>query len=372
MNSSAPSELGILAKDNYTALGMARIFIGKQAVGDSEPAYVVAEAGVNQNGSLVRATEVIKKAAAAGADAIKFQTYKAEKLTTRQAPRFWDWKGEKKKKGTQFDSYSLLDTFPLKHYPELIKTCKKHGIEFLSTPFDEESAAALVKLGMKAIKVSSSDVTNLPFLSYLARFKLPILLSVGASSVQEIKEAVQEIEKAGNKKIVIMQCTLVYPTPHEHANLRVIPTLARMFPRYPVGLSDHTLGTHIPPAAVALGASVIEKHYTVDKTLGKGADHGLSVNPAELKEMVQAVRHVEASLGTERKYVLPEERHTYLYDKRSLVSACDIKQGQKITKRMLTHKRPGTGVRPKYRDAVIGRRASVDIPADTTITWEML
>ena len=348
------------------------IYIGKRAVGDNEPTYVIAEAGVNHNGSLNRAKDLIKKAAEAGADAIKFQTYKADKLVTKTAPRFWDWKGEAKKGGTQHDSYSLLDKFPLKYYPELIKTCKKYGIEFISTPFDEESADALVKFGMKAIKVSSSDVTNLPFLAYLAKFKLPILLSVGASTMGEIEEAVRTIEEAGNKKIVIMQCTLVYPTPDEHANLRVIPTLAAVFPEYPIGLSDHTLGYHIPPAAVALGARMVEKHYTVDKKLPMSADHWLSVDPPELKEMVTAIRRVEAALGTSRKYVLPAEKHTYLYDKRSLVSAKDIKKGQKITKTMLTHKRPGTGIRPKYRDVVVGRRASEDIPADTTITWEML
>ena len=351
---------------------MASIRIGKKTVGDGHPAYVIAEAGVNHNGSLARAKDLIKKAAAAGADAVKFQTYKADKLVTKRAPRFWDWKGEEKKKGTQHDSYSLLDKFPLKHYPELIKTCKKYGVEFLSTPFDEESADALVKFGMKAIKVSSSDVTNLPFLQHLAKHKLPILLSVGASTMGEIEEAVRTIEEAGNKKIVIMQCTLVYPTPDEHANLRVIPTLRAVFPEYPIGLSDHTIGAAIPPAAVALGACMVEKHYTVDKTLGKSADHWLSVDPKELKEMVTGIRRVEAALGESRKYVLPAERHTYLYDKRSLVSACDIKKGQKITKAMLTHKRPGTGVRPKYRDVVVGRRASVDIPADTTITWTML
>ena len=245
-------------------------------------------------------------------------------------------------------------------------------MEFLSTPFDEDSADALVKFGMKAIKVSSSDVTNLPFLSHLAKHKLPMLLSVGASTMGEIEDAVHTIEAADNKKIVIMQCTLVYPTPFEHTNLRVIPTLAQIFPEYPIGLSDHTLGTHIPPAAVALGARMVEKHYTVDKTLLKSADHWLSVDPAELKEMVTAIRNVEAALGIARKYVLPAEHHTYLYDKRSLVSACDIKKGVRIMKKMLTHKRPGTGVRPKYRDIVVGRRASVDIPADTTITWEMV
>lgn len=351
---------------------MAKIFIGKTAIGDNEPTYVIAEAGVNHNGSLARAKDLIRKAAKAGANAVKFQTYKADKLVTKTAPRFWDWKGEKKKGGTQHDSYSLLDKFPLAHYPELIKTCRESGVEFLSTPFDEESADALVNFGMKAIKVSSSDVTNLPFLTHLAKYKLPILLSVGASTLGEIEEAVRAIETAGNKKIIILQCTLVYPTPFKDANLRVIPTLTSLYPEYPIGLSDHTLGTHIPPAAVALGARVVEKHYTVDKTLPTSADHWLSVDPAELKEMVQAIREVEAALGTAKKYVLPAEKHTYLYDKRSLVAVRDIPKGTKITKAMLTHKRPGTGIRPKYLDIVTGRRALIDIPADTTLTWEMV
>ena len=351
-----------------------RIQIGKKFVGPNDPAYVIAEAGVNHNNSLKRAKDLIKKAASAGANAIKFQTYKAERLTTKTAPRFWEWKGEPIKKGTQYDSYRTMDIdkFPLKYYPELIKTCRKYGIEFLSTPFDEESADALVKLGMKAIKVSSSDLTNLPFLTHLAKHKLPMLLSVGASTMGEIEEAVHTIEKEGNRKIVIMQCTLVYPTPYEHVNLRVIPTLATVFPEYHIGLSDHTLGIHIPPAAVAFGARIIEKHYTVDKTLPNSPDHHLSVDPSELREMVTAIRNVESALGTSRKYVLQVEHHTYLYDKRSIVSACDIKRGTKIKKEMLTHKRPGTGIRPKYKDVVLGRRASLDIPRDTTITWDMV
>ncbi len=351
---------------------MAKIKIGDRVIGAGEPAYVIAEAGVNHNGSLDRAKDLIRKAAESGADAIKFQTYKAEKLVTKQAPRFWNWEGEEKQDGTQYDSYSKLDKFPLEYYPELIKTCQASGIEFLSTPFDEDSAKALVNFGMRAIKVSSSDVTNLPFLSNLAKYGLPILLSVGASTVGEIEEAVDAIEKEGNKNIVIMQCTLVYPTPFEHANLKVIGTLSTVFPEYPIGLSDHTLGTSIPPAAVALGACMIEKHYTVDKTLMESADHWLSVDPAELKQMVESIRNVEKALGTGKKYVLPAEAETYLYDKRSLVSACAITAGTKITAEMLTHKRPGTGIRPKYVNIVIGRNARTDIPEDTTITWDMV
>ncbi len=351
---------------------MPKVKIGERVVGTGEPTYVIAEAGVNHNGSLVRAIDLIRKAAESGADAIKFQTYKAEKLVTKQAPRFWDWEGEENKDGTQYDSYSKLDKFPLEHYPELIKTCKESNIEFLSTPFDEESAEALVRFGMKAIKVSSSDVTNIPFLRTLAKHNLPILLSVGASTVGEIDEAVEAIEREGNKNIVIMQCTLVYPTPFEHANLRVIPTLATIFPEYPVGLSDHTLGTSIPPAAVALGACVVEKHYTVDKSLMESADHWLSVDPVELKQMVESIRNVEKALGSSKKYVLPAEKETYMYDKRSLVSARAIPEGTQITLDMLTHKRPGTGIRPKYRDIVVGRYARRDIPEDMTITWDMV
>ena len=351
---------------------MKKVIIGDRAIGPDEPTYVIAEAGVNHNGSLKRAKELIIEAAKAGADAIKFQTYKAEKLVTKSAPRFWDWKGEEKPKGTQFDSYSELDKFPLKHYPDLIKVCKKNNIEFLSTPFDEESADALINFGMKAIKISSSDVTNLPFLTHLAKSKLPIFLSTGASTIGEIEEAVATIEKAGNKKIILLQCTLVYPTPFEHTNLLVIPTLAKIFPQYTVGLSDHTLGTHIPSAAVALGARVIEKHYTVDKTLLKSADHHLSVDPKELKEMISAIRDVELALGDSRKYVLKAEEDTYKYDKRSLVTACDIKRGEVITDTMIARKRPGTGIRPKFQPIVVGRKALRDIKEDTTITWDMV
>lgn len=362
------SQAGIIKTLNK----MNKIQIGEKFIGNSEPTYIIAEAGVNHNGSLERAKELIKEAAEAGADAIKFQTYKAGKLVTKKAPRFWNWSGEEKKSGSQFDSYSELDKFPLKYYPELIKTCKKYGIEFLSTPFDEESVKALVDFGMKAIKISSSDVTNLPFVKKLAEYKLPILLSVGASTIGEIEEAVETIESTGNEKIIIMQCTLVYPTKFEDVNLKVIDTLSSVFPKYPIGLSDHTLGTDVPLAAAAVGAHAIEKHYTVDKALMKSADHWLSVDPAELKQMVASIRNIEKAMGSPRKYIITAEKETYLYDKRSLVSSCFIPKGEIVTEKMLTQKRPGTGIRPKYLNIVIGRKALIDIEEDTTITWDMV
>jgi N,N'-diacetyllegionaminate synthase len=346
--------------------------IGNRKIGRNQPTYVVAEAGVNHNGSLDRARDLIAAAAKAGADAIKFQTYKAEKLVTKSAPRFWRWDGEEKQDGTQYDSYSRLDKFPLEAYPDLIESCKDNGIEFLSTPFDEASADALIRFGMKAIKISSSDVTNLPFLRFLARYHVPIILSVGASTLGEIEEAVEAIEREGNRSIVILQCTLVYPTSLDDVNLRTIPTLECLFPEYPIGISDHTLGTLIPPVAVAVGACLVEKHFTVDKTLKQSADHWLSVDPTELREMIGSIRDVERALGTARKFVLESEAETYLYDKRSLVAACEIKAGTSITANMLVCKRPGTGIRPKYFETVVGRTARVDIPEDSTISWDMV
>ena len=291
---------------------------------------------------------------------------------TGTARRFWEWEGEENPQGTQYDSYSTMDKLPLEAYPELIKTCEDNSVEFMSTPFDDDSAEFLIKLGMKAMKIASSDLTDLPFLKLVAKNGLPVFLSTGASTYEEIDEAVRTIEAQGNKQIVLMQCTLHYPTDYKDANLRVIPTLAKMYPEYSIGLSDHTLGISVPPAAVALGAKLIEKHYTTDKTLPLSPDHHLSVDPLEMKEMVSAIRQVEAALGSSRKYVLQAESVTYKYDKRSLVATRDIPAGTTITAEMLTRKRPGTGIRPKFLDTLIGRQAKIDIKEDTTITWDMV
>jgi len=265
-----------------------------------------------------------------------------------------------------------MDKLPLETYPELVKTCEDNDIEFLSTPFDDDSLDFLVKLGMKAVKVSSSDLTDLPFLKHTAKTGLPIFLSTGAASYEEIDEAVRTIENEGNKQIVLMQCTLNYPTDYKDANLRVIPTFAQMYPEYTIGLSDHTLGINVSPAAVALGARLIEKHYTVDKNLPLSPDHHLSLDPAEMTAMTIAIKQVEAALGDSRKYVLDIESETYKYDKRSLVTTKDIPAGTVITAEMITRKRPGTGIRPKFLPDVIGRTTKADIQKDTTLTWDMV
>lgn len=345
--------------------------IGNKQIGTGRT-YILAEAGVNHNGSIERAKELIQKAAWAGADAIKFQTYTADDLVVKGTPKFW--KAESKVDDhlpDQYQAYKALEGFKREWYPELIEYCKLNNIEFLSTPFSYESALFLNKLGMSAFKVASSDLSTIPYLQKIARFKKPIILSTGASDISEIKEAVRAIEGEGNENIIILHCTLCYPTKDEDANLLAMNTIRKEYPWYPIGLSDHTLGTFPPTVAVAMGAQVIEKHFTIDKTLDKSADHWLSVDPFELKEIVDNARKIETLRGTGIKGVLNAEGETRTYDKRSIVSAVDIKEDEIITESMLTFKRPGTGIWPKHMNRLIGRKARANIKADTTLQWEL-
>ena len=333
---------------------------------------IIAEAGVNHNGKLKFGKRLIDEAKKAGADIIKFQTYKAKKLTTKNAPRFWNWKGELKKNGTQYDSYSNLDSFTKNEYRQLINYCKKKKIEFLSTPFDEESANMLVEIGMKGFKVASSDITNHPFLEFLAKKKLPILLSTGASSINEIKEAVRIINKSGNKKILIMQCTLCYPTKPQDANLLAINDIKRNFPKYLVGLSDHTLGIEIASASVLYGVSAIEKHFTFNKKLLKSADHWLSIDPGELKKLVQNVRTINLSMGNGKKIALKCENQARKFARRSIVANKNIAKGEVFTKNKIYFKRPGTGISPSLLKKVLGKRAKKEITYDKLIMFKDL
>ena len=350
---------------------MKKIKIGDKTIGKDCPTYIIAEAGVNHNGSVERAKELIIKAAQSGADAIKFRTYTADDLVIKGVPKFWNWEGDKDRQ-TQYDAYKKIGGFPLENYPELIKTCKKNNIEFLSTPFSAKSADYLVSIGMKAFKVASSDMSSLPFLAHIAEHNVPIMLSTGASTIEEIKEAVMAIKKAGNKKIVLLHCTLCYPTELKDSNLNIIKTLEKEFPDLIIGLSDHTIGLDAPAIAAALGAKVIEKHYTTDKTLPETADHWLSVDPPELKQLVKSVRTAELLLGESKKRVFECERETRKYDKRSIVSAVDIPAGTVITKKMLDFKRPGTGIYPKYLSKIAGKKAKKYIKADELIKWNKI
>lgn len=349
--------------------------IGNKTIGDRT--YVIAEFGVNHEGSFDRAVEAIKKAAEAGADAIKFQTYTADELVCKGTPKFW--KHEEDKDKDQYEAYKGLGGEDLDWYPKLMRVCEENNIEFLTTCFSAKTADYFNEIGMKAFKVASSDLSTIPYLRHIAKYNKPIILSTGASTLEEIDEAVSAIEAEGNTKIIILHCTLCYPTMYpdrnvhyEDANFNIIGELKKRYPHYPIGLSDHTQTAFSSVIACAMGASVIEKHYTVDKTLTKSADHWFSVDPTDLKEIVDGCRKVEILRGSSIKAVYACEKETRLYDKRSIVSATKIKAGTKITEKMLTFKRPGTGIWPADINKVVGKIAIDDIPDDTLIDLVML
>lgn len=334
----------------------------------SDHVTIIAEAGVNHLGRFDLAEDLISSAANAGADIIKFQTYKADDLTLKDAPRFWDWEGEEDSNGSQHDSYSLLDSFGEDEHIELSKLCRKHNIEFMSTPFSADAAEMLVRTGVNAFKLASCDITNLPFLKDIASFKKPILLSTGAATIDEIGNAVSVIKDVDqNANICIMQCTLCYPTEYEDAHLNALSHLNKEFPDHLLGLSDHTLGYHIPLASIALGARVIEKHYTVDKTLPMSADHWLSIDPKELELLCNYSSHVLKGLGSYQKMKHPCEDKTHSFARRSIVTIKDITKGDIIDKSSLACKRPGTGIAPAYLEKIIGSKATRDIASDSLL-----
>ena len=303
--------------------------IGKITASSNNP-IVLAEAGVNHNGSLLKAEKLIKTAARAGAKIVKFQTYKAAKLVTRKSPRFWNWSGEKKKNGSQFDTYSTLDSFEVEQYEILKKICDKYKVEFMSTPFDDESAIMLNKLGMKAFKVASCDLTNYPLLNTISKFKKPILLSTGASNILEIKETVKFLEKLNVTKLCIMHCILSYPTQLENANIKAILDIKKTFPNYLMGLSDHTIGIESAVSSIMYDVGIIEKHYTYNKKLKKSADHWLSLDEKEVRELVRRIEIQKKIKGVEKKQKFSCENITHKLARRSLVARRDLEKGHKI------------------------------------------
>jgi N,N'-diacetyllegionaminate synthase len=344
--------------------------IAGREVGIGHPCYVIAEAGVNHNCDVQLGYALIEAAGGAGADAIKFQNYKASKIATRVAPRYWVEEADPK--GSQWDTFDRLDKLSDRDFKALLGHARHVGLTAFSTPFDDEAVDFLGSLDVPAIKIASADLTCHPLLERAARLGKPMILSTGTSSLGEVEEALDVCHRAGNEEVVLLHCTLKYPCPPEGINLRMMVHLMRSFPGIPVGLSDHSLGISVPQAAVALGATVIEKHFTVDKTLPGSPDHHLSVDPAEMGALVLGVRTVEAALGTAVKGLEPLEKAAFLYARRSVTSAVAIPRGSVLTRAMLTYKRPGTGISPRHLELVVGRVAGRDIPPDTTLTWEML
>ena len=333
------------------------------------PCWIIAEAGVNHNGSVQLAHNLIDVAVQARADAVKFQTYKTEKLVSRDAPSA---QYQQKNLGTSISQYEMLSRLqlPLSVYKELVDHCREGGIMFMSSPFDEESADFLDELGMEVFKIPSGEITNLSFLTHVASKQKPMIVSTGMANLGEVQTAVEAIESVGNQQITLLHCVSDYPVDPRDVNLRAMHTLQTAF-GVPVGLSDHTLGIEIPIAAVAMGACVIEKHFTLDSSM-EGPDHKASLNPTELIAMVTSIRTVEAALGSGRKKPTSNEMNTAIAARKSLVAANEIPAGVVITHQMLTARRPGTGLPPSMINFVVGRRAKKLIKAGTILSLEMI
>lgn len=327
---------------------------------------IIAEAGVNHNGDMELAKKLIAVAADAGADLVKFQTFVASNIISKTAPKAEYQKGATDPEESQQDMVRKLELTKENHF-ELINECERKGIGFFSTAFDLDSIDLLDAFESEIVKVPSGELTNLPYLRYLTRHGKPVLLSTGMANLGEIEAAIDAIELAGTPrdKITVLHCTTEYPTPMEDVNLRAMSNIGNAL-GVKVGYSDHTPGIEIPVAAVALGATVIEKHFTLDRNL-PGPDHRASLEPDELKAMVAGIRNIERALGDGIKRPSSSELKNKPIARKSLVAARTIKAGELFSSDNITPKRPGTGISPMKWDEVIGRAASRDFSEDELI-----
>lgn len=325
---------------------------------------IIAEAGVNYNGSLELAYRMVDEAKNAGADIVKFQTAKPENVISRYAK-----KAEYQKKATgleesQLDMVRKLmlkfeDFIPLKKY------CEEKGIGFLSTPFELESIDFLDRLGCSVWKIPSGEITNYPYLKKIAKTGKPVIMSTGMSTLKEVDQAIRLLKRNGGGEISLLHCNTQYPTPYRDVNLRAMETLREAF-RVPVGYSDHTLGIEVPIAAAAMGAVIIEKHFTLDRGM-EGPDHKASLEPGELTAMVKSIRNIEEAMGDGKKRVTESERENIWIARKSIVAKRDIAKGEQMTEENITTKRPGNGISPMEWTKVLGTRAVKDFREDELI-----
>lgn len=327
---------------------------------------IIAEAGVNHNGNYELARQLVVAAKEAGADYVKFQTACPEMVISRYAPKAEYQLGTTKKEESQLDMCRAIH-LPLTDYKPLKTYCDEVGIKFLSTPFDLLSIDVLEELDMDYYKIPSGEITNLPYLRKIARLGRPVILSTGMCGLADIENALLVLEKEGlaREQITLLHCNTEYPTPYGDVNLLAMKTLAECF-GVKVGYSDHTRGIEVSLAAVALGATVIEKHFTLDKNL-PGPDHKASLEPDELKQMVSSIRHIEEALGSSIKRVSASEGKNMIVARKSLIAACDIKKGGLFTEENMTVKRPGNGISPMCWDDIVGRVAPHDFKEDELI-----
>lgn len=345
-----------------------RIEIGGRVLGRGAPCFVIAEAGVNHNGDVALGRALIDAGAEAGADAVKFQSFNADRLAIEQAPKAEYQKRAGNEAETQLEMLKRLELTPELHL-ELMEYSTKRGVMFLSSPFDETSADELLALGLGILKLPSGEITNLPFLAHVARKQVPVILSTGMSSLEEVERAVEIFRAEGNPLVVLLHCVSNYPADPADSNLRAMQTMETAF-NLPVGYSDHTSGIEVSLAAVALGACVIEKHLTLDRSL-PGPDHRASLEPNDFAALVNGVRIVESALGHGRKEPCPSEGNTRDVARKSLVAAQDIGAGTALTAAMIAIKRPGTGLAPALRDELVGRVSRCNIPTGALFTLEM-
>ena len=348
---------------------MKTVSIAGRTVGEGRPCFVIAEAGVNHNGDPELARKLIDAAAEAGADAVKFQTFKADRLMVPSAPKAAYQRVATGEAESQFEMIRKLELGD-DVFRSLRDYCAKRAILFLSTPFDEGSADLIGEIGVPAFKISSGEVTNLSFLGHVARKGKPVILSTGMADEGEVARAVEAIRAAGNDQLILLQCTSAYPADPADVNLRAMRTMAHSF-GVPLGYSDHTLGIEVALAAVAMGACVVEKHFTLDRKL-PGPDHKASAEPAELAALVRGIRKVEAALGDGRKAPAASEADTASVARKSLVAAIDIPAGTVLTEDMMKAMRPGTGIPPAEAGRVVGRKAIRDIHQGEIIAWEVM
>lgn len=326
--------------------------------------YIIAEAGVNHNGDINLAKRLIDKAIEAKVDAVKFQTFISENVVSKNAKKAdYQVKNTEKGEETQLEMVKKLE-LSFKEFEELKKYCDDKGIEFLSTPFDFESIEFLKNLGMKTWKIPSGEITNLPYLRKISKIADKIILSTGMSDLEEIKSALKILNFDKNK-ISVLHCNTEYPTPMKDVNLKAMSLLKKEFD-VEIGYSDHTLGIEVPVAAVAMGAKIIEKHFTLDKTM-EGPDHRASLEPEELKEMVRSIRNIELALGIEKKEASPSEIKNKEIARKSIVAKRNIRKDEIFSEENLTVKRPGNGISPMRWDEIIGKKAIKDFEEDELI-----
>lgn len=328
--------------------------------------FIIAEAGVNHNGCLKTAFKLIDRAKEAGADAIKFQTFKAERLVTKSAIKAIYQTKTTSAEETQYEMIKKLE-FGVKEHLKLIAYCRKKKIEFISSPFDNESIELLIKLKLKTLKIPSGEITNLPYLRKIAQTNCKIILSTGMAALREIEDAIDVLTDNGTKRdnITVLHCNTEYPTPFEDVNLKAMLTIKEAF-KLKVGYSDHTRGIEIPIAAVSLGAHIIEKHFTLDRKM-VGPDHKASLEPTEFKMMVESIRNTEKAIGTGIKKPSKSEEKNINIARKSVVAIRNINKGEFFTENNIGVKRPGIGISPMRWDEIIGRTAIKDFKIDDII-----